>query len=261
MPGFSGIHRADHAHGGLAERRQFIEERHGYAEHVALDDLLHELFAEKQRVAQRRGHEAFIHDEDAAGRGPLENGMNPEQIVLQLAAQVLEVFLPLEVGEQSVEEEEPRFPAGHGTADAGQVMELSKSAGEGRFPALVRPGHDQYAFRIVEVEVVGHHRCVFADELIGQGEVEYLAAADFLGSVGDGGIAEGQPGRFEALDVLDARDVELDFPVKGPDRAVEIVAMATAVLLQEGEDVGIELVRPGPVWPLQHGSCPARSRG
>ena len=44
--------------------------------------------------------------------------MNPEQIILQLAAQVLDVFLPLEVREQRVAEKEPRFPAGHGAAEA-----------------------------------------------------------------------------------------------------------------------------------------------
>ena len=53
-------------------------------------------------------------------------------------------------------------------------MELSEGAGEGRLPTLVRSGHDQYAFRVLEVKVVGNNRSVFAGELIGQGKVEYL---------------------------------------------------------------------------------------
>ena len=48
----------------------------------------------KQRVSQRRRHEAFIHDEDAVERRRSKNLMNPQQIVLQLAAQVAKVFLP-----------------------------------------------------------------------------------------------------------------------------------------------------------------------
>ena len=95
-------------------------------------------------------------------------------------------------------------------------MELSERAGEGRFPALVRSGDDKDQFRVFKVKVVGHHRCVFAGELMGQGKVKNFAAVDFLGSVADGGIAKGQPGRFESIDVLEIRDVELTSRSKAP---------------------------------------------
>jgi hypothetical protein len=61
---------------------------------------------------------------------------------------------------------------------------------------------------------------------------------DFLGSVGDGGIAEEQPGGFEAPDVLETRDVELYFPVEVADRVIEVIAMAMAVPVQGREDIG-----------------------
>src|ERR1039458_9302232 len=138
-------------------------------------------------------------------------------------------------------------------------MELSEGAGEGRFPALVRARHDKYAFRVPEVEVVRHHGCVFADQLIGQGKVKYLTAIDFLGPAGNGRIAEGHPGRLKRS--MCSRQA----------RKTVLPGQTRRLYYRDSRDGGCStrrgmrrwrdtIAQPGPVWPLQHDSCPARKK-
>ena len=100
----------------------------------------------------------------------------------------------------------------------------------------------------LQIEVIGHYRCAFADEFVGQGKIKNLMPVDFLGAVSDGGIAEGQPGRLESLNVLDIPEIELHFPVKSADCVVEVGAMTLTVLVQKREDIGIQ-----PCNPVEYG--------
>ena len=45
---------------------------------------------------------------------------------------------------------------GDGTADAGQMMELSESAGESRFAALVRSRDDKDPLGVFQIKVIRH---------------------------------------------------------------------------------------------------------
>src|ERR1700740_2284981 len=98
--------------------------------------------------------------------------MNSDQIILQLATPILDPFLSFKMCEESVEEKELRFSARDGASYVGQIMQLSKSAGEGRFTALVQAGDDNDALLVFQIEVVAHDGFVFASEFMGQGEIK-----------------------------------------------------------------------------------------
>src|SRR6266568_7216148 len=53
-------------------------------------------------------------------------------------------------------------------------------------------------------------------------------------------VAEAQARSLELLDELKVGDVELDFPVKGRDRAVEVMLVAGAVIVQCLVNLGIK---------------------
>ena len=170
--------------------------------------------------------------------------MNPAQFILKFAAQVADVFLLLKVCEEPIEEKKPRLRTRHGTANTSQIVELSKSAGKGSFAALIRPGDDKDALWVLQIEVVRHDRRSFATELIRQSKVKHSTPVDLLGLIRDIGIAKGKAGLFEPMNVLKTCDVELHFTVEPGNFAVEIAAMTSAILLEGGEDVGIQLSDP-----------------
>src|SRR6266536_3249881 len=146
-----------------------------------------------------------------------------------------------EVREDAVGQEQGRLEARDGAAQAGQVMQLAEHPREGGLAALIGAGHHQDALRPLQREVVAHHRCALADELVGQGDVERAERVGLLGFHGHPWIAECQPGRFEPLDIFEVRDVELDLPVEGADRRVEILAVARAEVVERPEDTRVEL--------------------
>ena len=93
------------------------------------------------------------------------------QVVMELAAQVVDVLLLLEVREHAIEEKEPRALGGDGTAERRQIMQLAERAGEGRLAALVRSGHDDDALAATENIVVGDDLLPGVDELPSQREI------------------------------------------------------------------------------------------
>ena len=124
--------------------------------------------------------------------GPINanHAKNPQQIIFQLAAEVLQILFSLEMSKQLVEQIEPRLFTGHRTTEAGQVVKLPKGSRKGRLPSLIRPGDDEDALRILKVEVVGDDLLPCAEGVDRKSEIEYLAPANLLGLVGDGGVAE-----------------------------------------------------------------------
>ena len=157
------------------------------------------------------------------------------QVVLQLPAHLGEVLLPLEMGEEAVEEEQAGGAARDRAADAGQVVELAEGPGEGGLAALVGAGHDEDALAALQAEVVSDHRLARRDELVRQGQVEGAGGEDLLGAGGDLGIAEAQPGGAKRPDVVKVGEVELELLVGAPDSLVEEPGVLAAVLVQRGE--------------------------
>ena len=101
--------------------------------------------------------------------------MDADELVLELAAQRLDVLLPLEVGVDAVGQEQPRLAAGDRQAEAGQVVQLSEHARERRLAAVVRPADDEYPLGSVELEVVARPPCAAsAHQLVRQRDVERL---------------------------------------------------------------------------------------
>ena len=114
------------------------------------------------------------------GVASLEYLVHPNQIVLQLAAEIRDVLLPFEVREEAVKEEEPSFRAWDWATQTGQIMHLPEHPGERRLAALVGAGNDEDALRAGQKEIVGHYGSPFADELAREREVECLAAVNLL---------------------------------------------------------------------------------
>jgi hypothetical protein len=78
------------------------------------------------------------------------------------------------------------------------------------------------------IEVVRHYRALVAHQPMRQGKVKHIPSIDFLRPMGHDRIPEGQFRRLEALDVFQTSDVELHFPVKCGNGAIEIGAVALA---------------------------------
>ena len=167
--------------------------------------------------------------------------MDPGQVVLQLAAEILEVLAPLEMSEHLVEQQQLRIAAGHQAPDAGEIVHLADSPGEGGLAALIGAGHDKNAFGAAQVEVVEDDRPVPRRQDVGQRDVECLAAQDVLRPAGNLRVAEFQPGPPESRHEVDAGDVKLHLPVEHGNRPVKIIAMTAAVIVERREDVGIQL--------------------
>ena len=99
----------------------------------------------------------------------VQNRVNSDQVILQFAAEIFDVFFLFKMRKESVEQKELRFLAWDGTAYARQIMQLPERAGEGGFTALVRTGYDKYAFLLFQVEIIADEGRLFANEFIGQG--------------------------------------------------------------------------------------------
>ncbi len=109
--------------------------------------LCHDFLAQIDRVLERRRREDLVHDDEAVRRRLIEYLVDPNQIVLQLAAEIRDVLFPFEVREEAVKEKEPSFRARNRAAQAGQIMQLAEHARERRLAALVRAGNDEDALR------------------------------------------------------------------------------------------------------------------
>ena len=120
--------------------------------------FFHQLFAQKRLVLDCRRSENLVHDDDGPRRRLIENIVNSDQVVLQLAAEIFDLLFSFKMREQLVEKEELRLPARNGTADAGQIMQLAECTGERGLSALVGTGYDQYPFLALEVKVVAYDR-------------------------------------------------------------------------------------------------------
>ena len=89
-----------------------------------------------------RGRENFVHDDDGMRCCPLQDRVDAPQIVLELATQIFDFLFAFKMGEELVEEKEPRLSARHRAAEAAEVMQLSEAAREGRLAALIRAADD-----------------------------------------------------------------------------------------------------------------------
>ena len=83
--------------------------------------------------------------------------MDAHEVVLELAPMIVDVLFLLEMRQQFVEEEQIGLRARNGTAQAGQVVQLSEGSSEGRLPALVRSRNDEDALAAAQLEVIGDH--------------------------------------------------------------------------------------------------------
>jgi hypothetical protein len=163
------------------------------AQQVQVDDPPQQAGAEVDRAAQGGRGERLVHHKHAVAGRALEDRVQPEQVVVQLSAAPLRVLLAFEVGEQPVEQEQPRRAARHRAAQAGQVVQLAERARERGLAALVGASHHHDAFRVVEAEVVAHHWRALADQLAGQRQVEHVLGPHLFGLAGDGREAQPQP--------------------------------------------------------------------
>src|SRR5262249_44833319 len=146
------------------------------------DDFLHNSVTQENLVLQRSGGKNLIQYHEAVGGGLVQDLANSNEVVLQLAPKIFDVFLHFEVSKELVEEKESRFSAWDKAAQAGQVMQLAKGAGESRFTALIRSRYHQNAFPVLQVEVIADDRRLFAPEPVGQGQVEAFVVIDLLGT-------------------------------------------------------------------------------
>src|ERR1022692_1530772 len=167
--------------------------------------------------------------------------MDSREVVLHLAAEILEVLALLEMGEHLVEQEQLRLAARYRAADAGQVVHLADSPGESCLTALIRAGYDEDAFRVVQAEVIADYRPVLRKQNVGQRNIECRAAENVLRLAGDPRIAETKPGSSEPRDEVQVGDVELHFPVADGNHAVKITVMTLVVVIEGRENVGVQL--------------------
>ena len=167
--------------------------------------------------------------------------MYPDEFVLELAPERLDVLLLLEVRVDPVGQEQPRAAAGDGQAEPRQVVQLAEGAREGRLAAVVRAADHEDPFRPFQVEVVGDDRAAGGHQLVGQREIEGVLGGDLLRAGRDARVAERQAGRLTAADQLEVGEVELHLTVEPPDRLVEVVPVASAVAGQHPEHVRVQL--------------------
>ena len=109
--------------------------------------------------------------------------MNSKQIVLQLSAEIRDVFLALKMRKETIEKKYSRFSSRNGTTQARQIMDLSERARERRLASLVRAGDDQDSFLFAKIEIVANNSGLFANQFAGQRQIEALAVANFLARV------------------------------------------------------------------------------
>ena len=86
---------------------------------------------------------------------------HPAEFFVQFAALHGGVFLPLEVGEDAVDDTGAQRPGRHEHAALQHQLRHPDAAQEGRLPALVRAGdHDQRS--VIGVQLVAHDACLCA---------------------------------------------------------------------------------------------------
>ena len=83
--------------------------------------------------------------------------MNSDKIIFELAVAVFGAFFFLKMGEHSVAEEKFGRRAGNRAAKAGEIVELTESAGEGRLASLVWTGDDEDSLRALKMKIVGDY--------------------------------------------------------------------------------------------------------
>ena len=158
--------------------------------------------------------------------------MNPDEIVLELATEIVDVFFSFEMREEIVKKKQLRSRTGDGTAQAREIMQLAEGTGEGRLTTLVWTRYDDHALPVPELKVVANNGSTFGDELAGQGQIEALIVVNFLASLDDARITEIQSRFFEAGDMLQIGDIELDFSVEGDDRVVLKIFTCCVVIFE-----------------------------
>jgi hypothetical protein len=76
--------------------------------------------------------------------------MNSDQVILELASEVVDAFFLFKMRKKLVEHKEPRTASRDGTTYTGHIMQLPEGAGEGCFTTLVRSGYDNDAFFVFQ---------------------------------------------------------------------------------------------------------------
>src|SRR6266568_5855088 len=103
------------------------------------------------------GREHFIQDDDTVGCGMGKNMVNPDQLILQFATQILDIFFLFKMRKEPVEKKEVRLSSRDWTADACQIVRLPEGTGKGGFPALVRTGDHNDALLAVQVKIIANN--------------------------------------------------------------------------------------------------------
>src|SRR5208283_2260766 len=78
-----------------------------YTQQALLRHPAKDLRTQEGGVFQRCGGEALVHDDDAAAGGVPQDVVNPDQLIFELAPQILQILFFLEVSEDAVGQEEP----------------------------------------------------------------------------------------------------------------------------------------------------------
>ena len=171
----------------------------------------------------------------------VEDVLDADQLILQLAPQVRDLLLLLKVREDLIAEEEARFPSRYRTPQAAEVMELAEGPGKGGLAALVRTGDDEDALVLLQKEVVADDRFLHGHELAGQGDIVGVGRCHLLGAPRNIRVAEGQAGCAERCHGVQPGEVELDLAIEALDDGIEVAATALMVGTQLREDFGMQL--------------------
>ena len=91
-----------------------------------------------------------------------------------------DVFTPLEMHEDAIEEKELQPRAGGRQPQASKVVQLPEGPSEGCLSALVGPGDNERSFPALQAEVVSDDRSFLGQEPGCKGQVKDLVAADLL---------------------------------------------------------------------------------
>ena len=98
----------------------------------------HNFPAQKKGILQSGRGKNLVQDENAIGRGVGENIVNAHQVILQFAAQVVDVLLPLKMGKNLVEQKKPRLPARHRATEP-DPQTIGRSRPQVRLPEAALP--------------------------------------------------------------------------------------------------------------------------
>jgi hypothetical protein len=84
--------------------------------------------------------------------------VKPKQIIMQFAAQIVNILLFLEMSEQSVKQEQLRVGSGHRATDRREVMQKTERPRERCLAALIGPRDDDDPLASIEKKIIGHDR-------------------------------------------------------------------------------------------------------